>query len=115
MDEIIKQVFRAIDELQTVRIVGVIPTQLLSSENYLSDLIEPLVTALGEKQKVQLIAVDVYPQKTFFLPWTLTIGCTTMIQLTSRLLPSLSTSFIYHEAATGGDFTDGQSTISGLL
>lgn len=68
MDLIKPQVYTAIKEHRTIRLVGLTPTHLLSSDAYvasLSRILEPLVSELEKDHKVQLIAVDANSQYTY--------------------------------------------------
>ncbi|KAA8652092.1 uncharacterized protein ATNIH1004_000996 [Aspergillus tanneri] len=70
MDEVNDHVFATLNEQHTIRVVGVLPTRFLRSEDYrasVSSLIEPFTTEWGKSQKIQLIAIDVYQEYTFFV------------------------------------------------
>lgn len=70
VDEINKQVFDAIEEQQTIRIVADVPTNVLNFEDILSsasDLIKPFVAKWEINHMTRLLAVDMYPRHAYLV------------------------------------------------
>ncbi|THC87205.1 hypothetical protein EYZ11_013349 [Aspergillus tanneri] len=70
MDDFDLQVSAAFDGGYAIRILGILHTRLLNEANFLAsirDITEPLVAKWKDSQLTQLLAVDVYPQHTFFV------------------------------------------------
>ncbi|KAL4987392.1 hypothetical protein BDW68DRAFT_161203 [Aspergillus falconensis] len=70
MDEVNQHVFRAIQNLKTIRIVIDIPIEILAPDNYSAsafDLIEPFTKSWEEHYVVQKLVVDIYPQHAYII------------------------------------------------
>lgn len=70
MNEIHDQIFKAIEEQDTIRIIADVPTDRLRPEDYLasaSDFIKPFMMHWGEKHMVRHLVVDVYPRHAYIV------------------------------------------------
>ncbi|KAJ0417891.1 hypothetical protein BJY00DRAFT_288865 [Aspergillus carlsbadensis] len=70
MDKLNQHVFKAIQDLKTIRIIINIPTETLAPDNYLdsaSDLIRPFTEIWEEHHLVRKIVVDVYPRHAYIV------------------------------------------------
>lgn len=68
IDNINQQIFDAINEQHTIRIVVDIPTNFLCFKDFptsASDLIKPFVTKWEINHTTRLLAVDVYPRHAY--------------------------------------------------
>ncbi|PTU21864.1 hypothetical protein P175DRAFT_0434555 [Aspergillus ochraceoroseus IBT 24754] len=70
MDEVNRRVLEAIRDLRTIRIISDVPTERLTSDNYLEsaiNLVEPFVKTWEIQHAVRHIVVDVYPRHTYIV------------------------------------------------